>query len=206
MESGRKAWIVGVLACVFIIGASIWLRSASANRGTVAATHAQPESPDFTLKVIQSNNDLHFTSAGDLAEAASGESGMSPVKLAKGDFLNNGAFDMVGLYSNGAGQADLRVRLAVPQGGFQEMNPIGLTMPSPRTLAVADFNGDGNQDIAVGGAGSIAFYYGDGKGGFSAGPELVVKGYRDSQADSHHQVTREHPRARQCAIFAGERH
>jgi hypothetical protein len=176
MESGRKAWIVGVLACVFIIGASIWLRSASANRGTVAATHAQPESADFTLKVIQSNNDLHFTSAGDLAEAASGESGMSPVKLAKGDFLNNGAFDMVGLYSNGAGQANLRVRLAVPEGGFQEMNPIGLTMPSPRTLAVADFNGDGNQDIAVGGAGSIAFYYGDGKGGFSAGPELVVKG------------------------------
>jgi hypothetical protein len=176
MESGRKAWIVGVLACVFIIGASIWLRSASANRGTVAATHAQPEGPDFTLKVIQSNNDLHFTSASDLAEAASVDSGMSPVKLAKGDFLNNGAFDMVGLYSNGAGQADLRVRLAVPGGGFQEMNPIGLTMPSPRALAVADFNGDGNADIAVGGAGSISFYFGDGKGGFSAGPELVVKG------------------------------
>ena len=177
MERGRKAWVVGILACMLIAGASFLLRSASANKVAIPATSAQAETvPNFTLKVIGADKDLHFTSAADLPESASGLSELSPVGMARGDFRSNGSADMVGLYTDGGGSGQLRVRLANPLGGFVEMAPIGLATAFPRSIVVADFNGDGKDDIAVGGNGSISFLFGDGTGQFLAGPELAVEG------------------------------
>ncbi len=64
---------------------------------------------------------------------------------------------------------DVRILLGNGDGTFQK--PIHFPVQSPLALAVADFNGDGNQDLAVveytgSGQGNIAIFLGDGTGKF----------------------------------------
>src|SRR5579862_2049800 len=54
--------------------------------------------------------------------------------------------------------------------------------PEPRAIAVADFNGDGNTDLAIGAtdSGTIALLFGDGTGAFPSSTLLDAKTPIDS--------------------------
>ncbi|HEY6328386.1 MAG TPA: VCBS repeat-containing protein, partial [Blastocatellia bacterium] len=176
MESGRKAWVVGILACLFIVGAGLWIRTASANKSALAPAPAKSEaSQDFTLTVVGHDTDIHFTDARDLPDAPNVEAG-NPVLLAKGDMDLSGHDSLVGLYNDSAGTSQLRVRVGSIETGFSELAPVGLNVPLPTAMVIGDFNGDGKPDVAIGGSAGITFMFGDGHGGFLQGPELAVDG------------------------------
>jgi hypothetical protein len=85
MESGRKAWVVGILACLFMVGAGLWIRTASANKSAPAPVRTQSAaSQDFTLTILGRDPDINFTDASDLADAPGVEAG-TPVLMAMGD-------------------------------------------------------------------------------------------------------------------------
>ena len=92
--------------------------------------------------------------------------------------------------------ADLLVYLGRGDGTLSP--PTHITLPALAGLAeVADFNRDGNPDIAVAFASGISVMYGDGKGGFSA-PNVVMTvgstqgifalGVGDFDADAHADI------------------
>jgi hypothetical protein len=80
------------------------------------------------------------------------------VDLVFADYLSN---QIVALLGNG-------------DGTFQK--PVKFPAPSPISLAIADFDEDGNQDVAVvqtsAGEGSIAIFLGDGAGHFKRSPAI----------------------------------
>jgi len=73
--------------------------------------------------------------------------GSSPGALATGDFNGDGSPDLVTASSLGGGT--LSVVLGNGDGTFRPAVTIGLSALFPHSVAVADFNGDGNLDLAV---------------------------------------------------------
>jgi len=93
-----------------------------------------------------------------------------------GDVNNDGKFDVVAMLG-----ADLFVYFRRGDGTFP--TPVHSTLPGAvRFAAVADFNHDGNPDLALyfGDSNSVAVAYGDGKGGFSIVKTIVSFGVNQS--------------------------
>jgi hypothetical protein len=88
----------------------------------------------------------------------------SPIALAVGDFNGDGNEDlMVAEYPN-AGESTIAILLGDGTGKFRQSAsyPSGVETTG---VAVADFNGDGNQDVAVANnAGNVMVFFGTGKG------------------------------------------
>ena len=78
--------------------------------------------------------------------------------VAVGDFNNDGLLDVAW----GSSLGTLNVSLGDGKGGFQA--PIPSTGAGSPVMIAADFNGDGNLDLAVDGGATIAIYLGDGHG------------------------------------------
>jgi hypothetical protein len=78
--------------------------------------------------------------------------------VAVGDFNNDGLLDVAW----GSSLGTLNVSLGDGKGGFQ--SPIPSSGAGTNVMIAADFNGDGNLDLAVDQGATIAIYLGDGHG------------------------------------------
>ena len=109
--------------------------------------------------------------AGGFAASPNGPThlGMSPSALVVGDFNNDGALDLAVADTASSTVAILN---GDTQGGFAMAsgNPHLVVSPAPAALLAADFNGDGQFDIAAvnQGTNDLTVLLGDGPGSFSA--------------------------------------
>ena len=119
----------------------------------------------------------------------------APIALAAGDFNGDGKEDLVVIESGGTGESLLVVFLGNGDGTFRKAGTGTLGVYSAN-IAVADFNGDGNLDVAVANRGfnapgSVMVFFGDGKGNvtdrttytMAGGPWGIVAG--DLNSDHH---------------------
>jgi len=94
----------------------------------------------------------------------------SAIKIALGDMNEDGALDLV--LANQY-ESQNYVFLNDGSGGFVERRPFGTGADETLSVAVGDLDNDGHLDIVTGNTyqpGGV--YYGDGAGGFAAGPTL----------------------------------
>ncbi|HYL98545.1 MAG TPA: VCBS repeat-containing protein, partial [Blastocatellia bacterium] len=180
---GRKLWVVALLSCLFLAGASIAVfRTASANKAVGSATSAparQEVQVAKTLHVSGNYPQLKYRDSADLPEnpdAAAAATTARPVSLLKADVNGDGSLDMLALYATPGG-SEVRVRLNTPDQVLLNPVTIPVNAVNPSAFVAGDFNVDGNQDIAVASRdGSITLLYGDGRGGFNAGPKIFTGG------------------------------
>jgi hypothetical protein len=105
----------------------------------VAAANANSS----TVSVLLGNGNGTFQTPMNLAV------GLSPFSVAIGDFNGDGELDLVTANATGSGViGTISVLLGNGNGTFQP--PFGLSAGvTPSYLSVADFNGDGELDLAV---------------------------------------------------------
>jgi hypothetical protein len=101
-------------------------------------------------------------------------SGKAPQSLAVGDFNKDGMPDFA-VANNG--DNTISVFLGKVDGTFEVLTPISTgAATAPSAIVSADFNGDGNLDLAVvlNGANSVAIYTGKGDGTFNAATSFAT--------------------------------
>ena len=117
---------------------------------------------DGTMTVLLGNGDGTFTAASGSPVTV----GSDPMSIAIGDFNGDGKLDLaVANYFDDT----ITVRLGNGDGTFAPANGSPVTVGStPTTIAVADFDGDGNLDLAIAcdNAYSVTILMGNGDGTF----------------------------------------
>ena len=121
----------------------------------------------------------HFAKVADAREPANYAAGTGPAAIAVGDFNEDGVPDMAVANSNlfQNGKSSVSILLGNGDGTFRAAvnYAAGAT---PRSVAAADFNGDGHLDLAVANQGSnnVSILLGNGDGTFAAPMNLHVPG------------------------------
>jgi hypothetical protein len=110
-----------------------------------------------------------------------------PIAMTTGDFNGDGIVDLAitnipinsgcdisGLFGNVC--SSVAILLGNGDGTFQGANQTGLKGHFPVSIAMADFNGDGNQDLAIANLNSsnVEILLGDGKGNFNEAKNAPV--------------------------------
>ena len=134
---------------------------------------AVPNFGDTTVSVLLGNGDGTFQAARNFPAGGSG-----PASVAVGDFNGDGRQDLaVTLYGDGSGNT-LAVLLGNGDGTFGAPLIFGVG-PGPVSSAVADFNGDGIQDLAVANwdrnvGHTVSVLLGNGDGTFQAAQNFLA--------------------------------
>jgi hypothetical protein len=132
----------------------------------IAATHlTESGNLDLVMADYPSNQIVVLLGRGDgTFETPMKFSLPNPVALAVGDFNGDGKEDLVVVEYGGTGESAIAILLGDGTGKFRQSSsyPSGVETTG---VAVADFNGDGNQDVAVANnAGNVMVFFGTGKG------------------------------------------
>ncbi len=100
--------------------------------------------------------------------------GSFPQSVAIGDFNGDGKQDIATTYGTYY-LPGVSIRLGDGLGGFSGTTTVA-TGWYPSSIAIGDFNGDGNQDFAIGSTylNNVSIRLGDGLGGFSGNTEVAV--------------------------------
>jgi hypothetical protein len=117
---------------------------------------------------------------GTFQPAVNYEAAKGPIVVALGDFNHDGALDMavVNARSNGSsGNGSVSILMGNGNGTFQAATNYTTGM-GPQSIAVADFNGQGNLDLAVLIPGAeLEFFKGNGDGTFGGVTTLALDRY-----------------------------
>jgi hypothetical protein len=125
---------------------------------------------DNTTSVFLGKGDGTFQAAKNSAV------GSYPVYATVGDFNHDGKPDLaVADVNNGVNGFQVAILLGNGDGTFQVPKPVPLSL-SPGTIAVADWNRDGKEDLAVSNGGIVSVLLGHGDGSFGPATNTNVGG------------------------------
>jgi hypothetical protein len=123
---------------------------------------------EYSVSAFMGLGDGTFALPADHLVAAGG--GVQPTRLKVGDLNKDGIPDVVVANS---GNNTLTVLLGTSSAilGAPQTLSLPATSTAPLAVAIADFNGDGNLDVASAnhGSGDVTVFLGNGSGGFSTG-------------------------------------
>ena len=112
--------------------------------------------------------------AGSFGTATNFNAGINPTSVAVGDFNGDGNGDLA-VANRGSGNNDSNVSILLGNGSGAFGMPTnfivgGSPMSTPFSVTIADFNGDGNQDLVTtnGNSGNVSILLGNGAGSFGA--------------------------------------
>ncbi|HUB52545.1 MAG TPA: VCBS repeat-containing protein, partial [Terracidiphilus sp.] len=145
--------------------------------------YADKTPPTGTVSFLDASNGNALLAS---ATAGSGTAGLAwlnasnpategyPQSIATGDFNNDGIPDLAVANS---GSGTVNILLGNGDGTFRQANNSPVTVGEyPWSIAVGDFNGDGNTDLAVAnyGSSSVSILLGNGDGTFAPGPDSPI--------------------------------
>jgi hypothetical protein len=128
-----------------------------------------------TITILLGNGNGTFTQSASIALGTNN----NPTALAAGDFNNDGKLDLaVGVTILGSPSDLVKIFLGNGNGTFTPGPVLTLGAYQPYGIAVGDFTGNGNLDLAVTDSGSAkaTVFLGNGNGTFSAGVQYATGG------------------------------
>jgi hypothetical protein len=133
---------------------------------------------DSNNQIVLGNGDGTFQPPGVLAPGLSPSGSLS--WIATGDMNNDGWIDVVALYQAGCCETSIVVLLNNQNGGFTQTLMTASYLPS--WIVLADFNRDGNLDVAAStDLGTTYIYLGNGTGALTQQPHTVPYGFFAAQ-------------------------
>lgn len=106
--------------------------------------------------------------------------GVNPAAVVSADFTNDGLLDLATV--NYEGTVSVLVANAAAPGAFYQPAVTSTGGADPLSLAVGDFNDDGNLDVVTANANDVTVMRGDGSGAFGAPTSYTVNGNPQSVA------------------------
>jgi uncharacterized protein (TIGR03437 family) len=152
-------------------------------QGALVEDFNKDGNPDVAIAFLAGTNNvlvLIGDGAGGFSAPTFYSAGASPSGLTSGDFNKDGNTDLA-VVNNGSSNVSILPGLG--NGGFSAGTTVGgfTVLSYPLGIDDADFNGDGNLDLAITSSDKVVIFSGDGRGGFGGTPTNIAAG-RSPQA------------------------
>jgi Bacterial type II and III secretion system protein/FG-GAP-like repeat len=148
-------------------------------------------SADNNLSIFLGNTSATTSGVGDgtfaptpPAAAPTVATGTNPVWIATGNFVKTNSFIDLAVANNAPSPSSISISILLGNGDgtFTAAPSLTTMISNPVAVAAADFNGDGNTDLAVvnSGTNSVSIFLGDGTGAFTPLAQTVPTGNNPS--------------------------